>query len=77
MMFLVSISHAGASTTAVAASLQQALAAVFPTAAVQVVDAGIEEVRPVLLGDPDRCDLCDRAAATHDGCCSDCMALGV
>lgn len=77
MVFLVSMSPSGGSVTAVASSLRQVLADAFPTAGVQVEDAGFDVVRPVLLGEPDRCDLCSRAAETLGGCCSECMALGV
>jgi len=77
MMFLVTLTPSGASVTAAATSIRGVLAQAFPTAHVQVEDAGFEVVRPVQLGEPDRCDLCSRAAATLGGCCSDCMAIGV
>jgi len=77
MVFLVSMSPSGGSVTAIASSLQQVLADAFPTAGVKVEDAGFEVVRPMLLGEPDRCDLCQRPTPTRGGCCSECMALGV
>lgn len=77
MVFLVSMSPSGGSVTAIVSSLRQVLADAFPTAQVQVEDAGFDIVRPMLLGEPDCCDLCSRPAATRGGCCSECMALGV